>query len=180
MRKIFVTLSMVVGLTASFVVVQGCNPSWWQQVTTNPVEAVQEFEAAISVAVSAAQLAWPAILPSIPVASQAQANTAFENALSAVNHAEQALNDGVNAAVIAQQSNPDFTALMQAVSDAVGQVVAIIDEFMKPSPAPVADAGAPPAPAPVAALSLKASAAHNVADLHASYSSLSRWGVRTK
>ncbi len=182
MRKTIASLSVVVALGAGAATLPGCASAWWQNIVNNPVESVQQFEAAINVAVSAAQLAWPAILPAIPAASQAQAQQQFSNAVAAVNHALQALNDGVNAAVAAQQSNPDFTALMQAVSDAVVQVVAIVDEYSgtQPAPAPVADAGAPPAPASLAVAPKAPAAATNVADLHAAYKSLSRWGVKVK
>lgn len=171
MRKTFVMFSLIAGLG---VAAPACNSAWWQQITSNPVESVQEFEAAIGIAVSAAQLAWPAILPAIPAANQAAANTQFMNALASVNHAEQLLNDGVNAAVAAETSNPNFTALMQAVSDAVSQVTAIIDLYSGTT-VTTADAG------PVLSLAMKApTAAANVGDLHAAYKSLSRWGVKVK
>lgn len=180
MRKTLITFAMACALGTGVAVVPGCSSTWWQQFKSDPVAQVQTFEAAINVAVSAAQLAWPAILPALPAASQAQAQQQFANAVTAVNHAEQVLNDAVNAAVAAQQSNPDFTALMQAVSDAVAQVVAIVDLYTQAAPAP-ADAGAPPPPAAGGAkVALSGSAATNVADMHAAYNSLSRWGVKVQ
>ncbi len=171
MRKTFASLTVVAALGLG--VLPGCGSAWWQNITSNPIEAVQEFEAGINVAVSAAQLAWPAILPAISAGSQAQAQLQFSNALAAVNHAMQALNDGVNAAAAAEQSNPNFTALMQAVSDAVAQVVAIVDEYSGTT-VPTTDGGASAMAPKVPA------AAGNVADLHKAYASLSRWGVTLK
>ena len=171
MRKTLVALTVSTILGTG----PGCAAftSWWQTFENDPVAQVQTFEATIQVALNAAELAWPAILPVIPAASQAQAQLQFTNAVSAVNHAEQVLNDGVNAAVAAKQSNPNFTALMQAVSDAVSQVVAIVDLY-NGTAGVVGDAG-------LAAVAGKApAAAQSVADLHAAKASLSRWGVKVK
>jgi hypothetical protein len=149
----------------------GCASTWWQQVTSNPAIAVQTFESGVQIAINAAELAWPAILQAIPAANQAAVNTQFQNALSSVNHALQVLNDGVNAAAAAQQSQPNFTALMQAVSDAVSQVIAIVDTYV----ATPSDAGAPSVAAKVV---LTGSAAQNVVDMHSAYNSLGRFGVK--
>ncbi len=182
MRKTFASFTLVAALGLGAAALPGCNSAWWQNITSNPVEAVQEFEAGINVAVSAAQLAWPAILQAIPAANQAQAQQQFTNALSSVNHAMQLLNDGVNAAVAAQTSNPNFTALMQAVSDAVAQVVAIVDTYTgtQPAPAPTPAVDAGPAVAAVVYSPKVPTAVGNVTDMHAAYSSLSRWGVTLK
>ena len=179
MRKTIVSVAVACALGTGVAVIPGCSSTWWQNFQQNPVEQVQTFEAAVEVGLNAAELAWPAILPALPASSQAQAQLQFTNAVSAVNHALQALNDGVNAAVAAQQANPNFTALMQAVSDAVAQVVAIVDLYTQS--APVADGGAAPPPPPAAGgmkVALSGGAASSVADLHAAYNSLSRWGVK--
>lgn len=181
MRKTVSRLTLLGALGVGVAVLPGCSSAWWQTVTSNPALSVQEFEATISIATNAAELAWPAILQAIPPAQQSADNLQFQNALAAVNHAEEILNDGVNAAIAAEQSNPDFTTLMQAVTDAVGQVVAIVDEYTV-APAPT-DAGildaAPPAPSlsPKVRVSVSVS---SVADMHAAYNSLSRWGVKVK
>lgn len=179
MRKSIIIAALVAAVPVMGATVAGCNSAWWQNFQSNPVEQVQTFEATVQVALNAAQLAWPAILPAIPAASQAQANLQFTNAVTAVNDAMQVLNDGVNAAVAAQQPNPNFATLMQAVSDAISQVIAIVDLYTQ-SPAPVADGGAPPPP-PVAAgqkVAIAGSTATNVSDLHKAYNSLARWGVK--
>lgn len=190
MRKTFVTFALACAVGAGAIADTGCNSAWWQNFKNDPVEQVQTFEATIQVAVSAAELAWPAIVQAIPPASQAQANLQFQNAVTAVNHGLQALNDAVNAAVAAQQPNPDFSALMQAISDAVNQVIAIVDLYSQqpaapdagpPPPPPASDAG--PAPAPSVAMKaapLSATTRGNIADLHSAYNSLTRWGVKIK
>lgn len=179
MRKTFVAAFAVVTLTAA---VPGCAAfnTWWQSFENDPVAQVQTFEAATQVAINAAELAWPAILPTIPQANQAQAQLQFNNAVTAIDDAEQALNDGVNVAVIAKTSNPNFTALMQAVTDAVSQVTAIVDLYSGTTiPVAVADAGT--AGAAAASISVKAPlAAGNVLTLHKAKASLSRWGVKVK
>lgn len=175
MRKTLVTFAMACALGTGVAVVPGCNSAWWQNFQNDPVAQVQTFEATVQIAINAAELAWPAILPAIPADKQAAVNQQFMNAVAAVNHAEQALNDAVNAAVAAKQANPNFAVLMQAVSDAISQVIAIVDLYMQPTPpAPPSDAGAPA----VAMKGVGATAASSVADLHAAYNSLSRWGVK--
>jgi hypothetical protein len=171
MRKSLVSVTVMIALGAG---IAGCGSAWWQQVTSNPALDVQTFESAIQIAVNAAQLAWPAILSAIPAANQVVANQQFQNAVSAVNHGEQVLNDAVNAAAAVGQTNPNFTALMQAVSDAVGQVVAIVSTYTVPVPA--TDAGAPSVSNPAA----PSISAGDVADLHAAYVSLTRWGVTVR
>jgi hypothetical protein len=92
-----------------------------------------------------------------------------------VNHAEQILNDAVLAAQAAQQSNPNFTTLMQAVGDALSQVIAIVDTYTQ-SPTPVADGGAP-ASVPKKIV-LTGPIMNNIVDLKNAYSSLKSWGVK--
>jgi hypothetical protein len=175
MRKIIPALALTLTLGAGAALIPGCNSAWWKAFEADPIAQVQSFEAAVQIGINAAELAWPAIYAAIPAASQPAAQQQFTNALAAVNHALQALNDGVNAAVIAQQSNPNFTALMQAVSDALSQVAAIVDLYTGGPPA-TADAGT----ATAANSKMPAAAAGSVADLHAALKSLTRWGVKVK
>ena len=157
--------------------VVSCNSAWWQQFSSNPEAQVQSFEVTVQIGLNAAELAWPAILPLIPTANQAQANQQFTNAISTVNHLEQVLNDAVAVAVATKQSTPDFTAAMQAVGDALAQVIAIVNTYTQ-SPTPVGDGGITvSAPSKVI---LTGSSASNVADLNATYTSLKGWGVKLK
>lgn len=162
MRKsisLFVTLAALVGL------IPGCNSAWWQDFVNNPGEQVTSFEATVQVGVNAAELAWPTILQAIPPANQAAAQQQFTNALAAINTAEQVLNNAVNAAVAAQTPNPNFMALMQDVTNAVNEIISIIDLYN--GSATSVDAGAH-------------AVAPSVATLHSSYQSLTHYGVKLK
>lgn len=169
MRKSIATIVIAASLVTGAAVLPGCS-SWLQNFKNNPVEQVQMFETAIQTAVTAAEVAWPAIEALLPANVRVQAQTQYTNALAAVTHTEQLLNDAVNVAVDAQQSSPNFTALMQAVSDAVAQVVAIVDQYTTSS----TDAGT------VGVATNKVPAPASVADLHASYVSLRHWGVTVR
>jgi hypothetical protein len=140
MEKHMKKLPFVLALLAILFSVPGCAAvtAWWDQFKSNPVEQVQVFEQGVSVAVSDAQVAFGVVKQFLPASTQVQAQTDFDNAIISVNHAMQALNDAVQAAVDAQTPNPDFTALITAVSDAVAQVVAIIDQYKAAPPAPAA------------------------------------------
>jgi hypothetical protein len=120
--------------------VVACGGSWWSNFTNDPVQNVQVFEQGVQIAVSDAQIAWTLVQPFLPPAQLTQINQQFENAIAAINHGLRVLNDAVTAAVAAHTPNPDFTALMAAVTDAVQQVLAIIAEY---TVTPPADAGAP-------------------------------------
>jgi hypothetical protein len=136
------TAAVVPALGAAVV---GCNPQWWQNVINDPSATVTAFEQGVQVALNDAAIAWAVVQPFLPPANLAAITQQYENAVFAVNHALVALNDAVTAAIAAQQPNPDFSALMAAVSDAVAQVLAIIQQYS--SNAPI-DGGAPPAPTP--------------------------------
>jgi hypothetical protein len=66
---------------------------------------------------------------------------------------------------------------MQAVGDALAQVIAIVNTYTQ-SPTPVADGGVPASVS--RKIVLTGSSASNVADLNATYSSLKGWGVKLK
>jgi leucyl aminopeptidase (aminopeptidase T) len=113
----------VLGATVS------CNSAWWKNFESNPVAEVQSFEQGVQVVLNDAQLAWTIVQPYLPPATAAAINLQFNNAVFAVNHALVALNDAVQAAVAAQNPNPDFSAMMASVTDAIAQVIAIIDQY---------------------------------------------------
>lgn len=138
-------LAAAVGIGAAISTV-GCGSSWWANFTNDPARQVQTFEQGVQLVLNDTQIAWTVIQPLLPADKAAAITQQYENGVFAVNHALTVLNDAVTAAVAAQQPNPDFTALMTAVTDAVGQVLAIIHQYMQPvtPPAPpVADAGPP-------------------------------------
>jgi hypothetical protein len=172
MKKFFLVSSLSAALALG--AVAGCNSPWWQQVQANPAAAVQQFETAAQVAIDGAQIAWATIMPLLPPATAQAINSQFLKAISSVNHALQVLNDAVVAAEAAKQSNPDFTALMQAVSDAVGQVIAIIQTYVS-MPA-TADAGAADAaPAGAGPKLIAADACPGYADLISAQASMKRF-----
>lgn len=164
MRKY--VLAALLGIAS--VSVAGCNSAWWQNFANDPVQGVQTFESAIQVSITGAQLAWPAIVASLPPANQAEATKQFTLAISAVNHALQVLNDGVTAAVNLKSPSPNFNTLMQTVSDAVAQVIAVVDQFKTQRTVSVTPGATPPAPPP------------GYEDMKASYASLKSFGVKVK
>jgi hypothetical protein len=94
-----------------------------------PTNAIAAAQTAIDMAqtiVSDAQAVWPVVYASLPAAQQASTQDAFNKAIFAANHAILALEDAEQAAVAANVSNPDFTAILSQVSDAVGQVITIV------------------------------------------------------
>lgn len=128
--------------------VAGCASTWWTSFTNDPVQIVQSFEQGVQIALNDAAIAWSVVQPFLPAASAAQITQQYTNAVFAVNHSLQVLSDAVTAAVAAQTPNPDFSTLMTAVTDAVSQVLAIIQQYVATPPAavdggmaPIADSG---------------------------------------
>ena len=125
--------------------VAGCGANWLANFKSNPVAVVQQEEQTAQVIINDAQTAWPFVKGLIPSANQAQAQTDFNNAVFAANHALVVLNDAIQVALDAQTPNPDFSAAMQSVTDAVSQVINIINQF-KNSAAPQLKLEAPGTP----------------------------------
>jgi len=140
MKKTLVVsvLALVLG-TGS---VAGCSAAsnWWQNFQANPVAQVQTFESTVQIGLNSAQAAWTFLQPYLPAAQAAQINQTFLNVVATVNHSLTLLNDAVAAAIAAETPNPNFGALMQAVSDAFNQVLAIIAQYTTPA---AVDGGAP-------------------------------------
>jgi hypothetical protein len=114
-------------------VTTACGSAWWQQFESNPEAQVQAFETGVQLVLSDAQIAWGIAQPFIPASSLQTVTTQYNNAVFAVNHAISVLNDAVTVAVNAQNATPSFTALMAAVTDAVTNVLAIIDQYTSTS-----------------------------------------------
>ena len=115
------------------------------QVVTNSILTAQEIAAVANTVLSDAQVAWPIVLSFIPATSQAQANAVFQTAMFVANKAVLTLEDAIQTAQALNQSNPDFTAAIQAVSDAVAQVIAVVNQFTQGGGG---DAGTGAAPMP--------------------------------
>ena len=139
--------------------------AWWQQFESNPEAQVQAFETGVQLVLSDAQIAWGIAQPFIPASSLQTVTTQYNNAVFAVNHAISVLNDAVTVAVNAQNATPNFTTLMAAVTDAVANVIAIVDQYTN-TPV-VSDAGVP-----ATANSSKAPMSPALADAHTGLASL--------
>ena len=150
MRKTILAAALAVAVPVLGGATVACNSTWWQNFQNDPVQQVQSFEQGVQVVLNDAQVAWTIVQPFLPAASAAQITQQYNNAVYAVNGALQVLNDAVAAAIAAQQPNPDFTALMTAVTNAVSTVIAIVAQYVNnppaPAPLPSVDGGAPPAP----------------------------------
>ena len=140
-KSLVALVGMLVLLVAS-AASAGCAEvsTWWQNFQSNPVAQVTTFEQGAQVALSGAQVAFNLLLPRLAPADQAQATTDFNNAVATVNHSLVVLNDAVTAAADAKQANPDFSGAMTAVTDAVNQVIAIVDQYTAKATTPVPNA----------------------------------------
>lgn len=128
-RRSFMTTTATVVPAALGAALVGCNSQWWQNVINDPSAAVTAFEQGVQVALNDAAVAWAVVQPFLPPVSAAQITQQYHNAVFAVNHALVVLNDAVDAAIAAHQTTPDFSVLMAAVTDAVAQVLAIIQQY---------------------------------------------------
>ena len=138
MKKQLVGLMMFVMMLVTPIAVAGCGSTWWANFASNPVAQVQSFELGAQVALNGAQVAFNILLPQLPAADQVVAQKDFNLAVTSVNHALQVLNDAVTAAVDAKQPNPDFSGVISAVTDAINQVIAIVDQYTGKAPVAVA------------------------------------------
>jgi hypothetical protein len=139
--------ALILVATLAFPAATGCASAsaWWQNFLNNPAAQVQTFEQAAQVALSIAEQSWTSIALFLPASVLATAQPVYNKAVVAVNAALNALNDAVQVAINAHATAPDFSALIQAVTDAVAQVVTVIDQF-KASTAATASVSAPPPP----------------------------------
>ena len=118
-------------------VTTACSPTTTSTVT-NAVNIAQQVDTAAQTVLSGAEIAWPLIVQFIAPAGQAAATAAFSAATLVANKSLLALSDAIAAAQAANQTNPDFSAAIAAVTDAVSQVIAIVNQFKTQSPASAA------------------------------------------
>lgn len=142
--------SIVLMMLVVVVSTTGCGSTWWQDFKSNPVAKVQVFETTVQSAMSIADVTWNSVKVYLPPDVSMRAQAKYDVAVVAVNHAIGLLNDAVQVAAETQNTTPDFSKLIQAVSDAVTQVIGVINEF-KGMAAP-AQLGAGVAPKPAAPL----------------------------
>jgi len=127
MRKLLVVLMLSVAMTA-------CSSNWWSNFAKDPVAQVQTVENVAQTTVQTAIFVFNQLKPLLPPADAAALETAFTQAQATLAHAITALNDGLQAAVEAQQPNPDLSKLIGDVIDAVNNIVAIIDQYKAKTP----------------------------------------------
>lgn len=152
MKRQFAMLLLVVTTVFAAIGCSGCNSAWWQNFKNDPTAQVQLFETSVQTALSDADVVWQSVKMYLPADLRVKAQGRYDQAVFAVNRALQLLNDGVQAAVEAQQASPDFSKLIQAVSDAVAQVVALINELKATPPPATLEFGVPPKPAVLAGM----------------------------
>lgn len=133
MKRIrILVVTAVLGMFAPTVTGCAAVAAWWQQVESNPASAISQLVQYVQGFIGTAQAIWALLVPSLG-ASAAQANTDFNNAMVTVQDSLTALQDAVQAAQLAQQPNPDFTALEAAVQDAVAKAFAVIQQWQTAS-----------------------------------------------
>ena len=104
-------------------------------VPTNAISAAEVAVQTAQTVVSSAQAVWPIVYAAIPAAQQAAAQDAFNKAVFTANHAILAVNDAIQAAIAANNPNPDFSGIISTLGDAVNQIVAIVGSFQSAAPA---------------------------------------------
>ena len=115
-------------LLFAFTTTTGCGSAWWQNIISNP-GSVQQLISYVTSFLQAVAAIWNVIFPLIPTAAQAQAETDYNNAIFSVEQGVVALEDALKAAAAAQQSNPDFSALIANVQAAVDALMKIVAQW---------------------------------------------------
>jgi hypothetical protein len=116
-------------------VVQGCAAvtSWWQQFLANPAATVSALVQYVQGFITTAQTFWNMFIAPSLGENSASATATFNNLIVTAGNALAALEDAVQAAVLAQQPNPNFAQLIAAVQDAVAQIFATIQKWQPAS-----------------------------------------------
>lgn len=130
-RHLAVAAALAFAVPAAGFAAIGCNQP---VVPTNVIAAAEVVAETATTVVSDAQVVWPIVLVTIPAAQQPSAQDAFNKAVFAANHAILALNDAIQVAIASNTPNPDFTAIIGQVSDAVAQIVSIVQNFQSAAP----------------------------------------------
>ena len=127
MRKIITIVAIGLGVAG----MTGCVAlsNWWDELSTNPAAAIQQFESVEQNVLADVAIAWTFAQAVIPASALPAVTDAYNTALLAINHAVGVLNAAVQAAADAKQPNPNFNALIGDVISAVGSIIAIVDQF---------------------------------------------------
>lgn len=108
------------------VAVGACAPTGQPTVPTNTIASAESAAQTATTVVSDAQAVWPIVYAFLPTAQQSVAQDAFNKAIFTANHAILALNDAIQVAIAANNPNPDLGTVISQVTDAVAQLVAIV------------------------------------------------------
>lgn len=114
--------AIALGLTGSAEV--GCTAAQW----ANFVTVATQFVAYVQTFLQTAAAIWPQIVGLLGSNAPA-ADAVFKKAYATVTDALGALQQGIAAATIAQQPNPDLAALIQAVQQAVSDLMAVVNQY---------------------------------------------------
>jgi len=134
MTKLYVFVFSV--LAFACVVPAGLTACTQQPVfPTSAIAAAETAAQTATTVVNDAQAAWPIVKSFLPLVDQDAAQDAFDKGVFAVNHSILALDDAIGAAIKANIPNPDFSALLSSLGDAVSQIVAVVQEFQVKAPA---------------------------------------------
>jgi len=131
----------------------GCatTSAWWKDFTENPVTQTESILSIASGVQAIAGITFNQILNQIPVERRPDARKRFDHADMALTKAIVVVRDAVTAAAQAKEDKPDFTLVLNNVTDAIAQIKVIVTEVKGLVAAPVAMAAAADAGAPVAA-----------------------------
>jgi hypothetical protein len=121
MKKILASVLIVLSVTS-------CG-AWWQQFKSDPLAVITTFIQRAEIVLQTAETIFQTILPLIPAAQQATVQVDFQKADLAAKDSLSALQDAEQTAADVQQNPPDFSKAEADVTNAIGQVIAIIDEF---------------------------------------------------
>ncbi len=102
----------------------GCTAAQW----ANFVTLATQFATYVLTFLTGAKGAWALILPLLGTDAPA-ADKAFQKALVTAADAVAALQDAIKVATLAQQPSPDLIALMDAVKDAISNVMVIVNQY---------------------------------------------------
>lgn len=120
--------SSVVGATTGCAAVS----QWWQLFQQDPAANISSFVQYVEGFIQTARAIWDLISPILGANTQS-GNAAFNSAIVTLEDSLAALQDGVQAAVIAQTTSPDFSQLIAKVQDAVAQVIGVIQTWQPPT-----------------------------------------------
>jgi hypothetical protein len=110
------------------VLTSGC-AGWYDQFKKNPVAYVDDFMSKTNVIVQGLSVTFDGVLAFLPPEEAAKARIEWQKGIQALSEAEKALHSGVDAAVAAQESTPNFGRLITDVVTAVQNIINIVNIF---------------------------------------------------